>query len=255
MSNPFSDRAMAAGYAAARPPVHQHVIALVREWLGRGRVRVAADLGCGAGLSTRPLLDMAARCIGLDPAEAMVRMARRTVPQATFLAAGGEALPLATRSVDLLTAAGSLDYAHDLDAVWREAARILTRGGTLAVYDFSPGRSFKDDEALDRWFDAFRARYPRPTGQARPLSPAILADIAQGFTVTRAETFAIPLPLSAEFYVQYMLTETNVQDAIGRGASPEDIRAWCTRTLSPVFAGHDRDVVFRGYLAHLQPRG
>ena len=254
MSNPFSDEVMAAGYAAARPPVHARVVALMREWLPRPGVPVAVDLGCGAGLSTRPLLDLAPLCIGFDPAESMVRVARRTTPQARFIAAGGEAIPLASASVGLITAAGSLNYARDLDAVWPEAARVLVPGGTFAVYDFSPGRSFADSGSLDRWFDAFVDRYPRPVGQARALSPRILADSAEGFTLQRGEEFAISVTLSQRFYAAYMLTETNVQDAVRRGTPPDEIRAWCSETLAPVFEGRDRDVVFRGYLAHLQPR-
>lgn len=254
MTNPFSDAKMAAGYAAARPPVHPRVVALVRDWLGARRVRVAADLGCGAGLSTRPLLDLADSCVGLDPAESMVRVARRTTPAAAFVAAGGEAMPLASGTVDLLAAAGSLNYARDLDAVWSEAARVLAPGGTLAVYDFAPGRSFADDDALDAWFDAFTAKHPYPPSQARPLSPAILAELARGFAVHRAETFAIPLPLSRAFYEAYMMTETNVQDAVRRGTPLDAIRAWCATTLAPVFDGRAREVVFHGYLAHLHVR-
>jgi SAM-dependent methyltransferase len=252
MSNPFSDDVMAAGYAAARPPVHPRVIALMRAWLGRSSVRVAADLGCGAGLSTRPLVDFARVCVGFDPAESMVRAARRTAPQATFMVAAGEAIPLPSGSVDVVAAAGSLNYARDLDAVWPEVARVLARGGTFVVYDFSPGRSLADDEGLDHWYESFLERYPRPAGQARPLSPAILNDIAAGFVLRRGEEFAMPLPLSASFYVEYMLTETNVQHAVRRGTPLDEIRTWCTETLAPVFGGRERDVVFRGYLAHLQ---
>lgn len=253
MVNPFSDPLMAAGYAAARPAVHPRVVALLRAWLDRDRVGVVVDLGCGAGLSTRPLLDMASVCVGFDPAESMVRAARRVAPDAAFLAAGGEHLPFATGSIDLLVAAGSLNYARDLDAVWPEAARVLAPGGTFAVYDFSPGRSFSDDRALDDWFDAFLERYPKPVGQARPLSPAILADIARGFSLSRGESFAIPLSLSPAFYVEYMLTETSVLEAVKAGTPLDDIRRWCTDTLVPVFGGRDREVVFRGYLALLMP--
>jgi len=254
MSNPFSDDLIAAGYTAARPPVHPRVIDLLRQWLGSRRIDVAADLGCGAGLSTRPLLALARVCIGFDPAESMVRAARRVVPEATLMAAAAEAMPLASGSVDLLAAAGSLNYTRDLDAVWPEAARVLAPGGTFAVYDFSAARSLADgDPALDTWFAGFRERHPMPTSQAIPLSPEILAERAAGFTVTRGEAFELPIELTPEFYVNYMLTETNVQDATRRGTPLEDIRTWCSTTLAPVFGGRPRSVLFRGYLATLEP--
>ena len=218
MPNPFSDTTMAAGYAAARPPVHPRVLALSQSWLDGRAVRCAADLGCGAGLSTRPLLALAPRVIGFDPAEAMVRVARTICPDARFVAAGGEAMPLPTRSVDPLAAAGSLNYARDLEAVWPEAARVLTRDGIFAVYDFSPGRRFADAPTLDAWFETFTARHPYPQSQATPLSPDILAARAHGFTVTRAEAFVVSLPLTPAFYVEYMLTEER-EPIVGAGTS------------------------------------
>jgi SAM-dependent methyltransferase len=255
MSNPFLDAHLAAGYAAARPPVHPRVVDLLGQWLGGRRIDVAADLGCGAGLSTRPLLGLARTCVAFDPAESMVRTARSVVPDASVMVAAAEAMPLATRSIDLITAAGSLNFARDLDAVWPEAARVLTRDGSLAVYDFSAARSFEDEETpvLGAWFEGFLVRYPRPVSQAIPLSPAILATRARGFRVERGQEFELSLELTPEFYVRYLLTETNVQAAVRRGTPVEDIHSWLTTTLRPVFGGRPRSVVFRGYLAWLRP--
>jgi SAM-dependent methyltransferase len=251
MSNPFSDEHMAAGYAAARPPVHPRVLALLRDWLGGRHHRVALDLGCGAGLSTRPLREMAATCVGFDPAEAMVRTARTLRPDLPFVAAGAEAMPFATASVDLVAAAGSLNYTRDLAAVWPEVRRVLTADGCLAVYDFATARSFADGDTLDAWFQAFTTRYPYPAGQAIPLSPAILAERASGFRVERGEDFAIPITLTPEFFVDYMLTETCVQDAVRRGTPLESVRQWCEATVPDVFDRRPRPVLFRGYLATL----
>jgi predicted TPR repeat methyltransferase len=253
MSNPFSDDVMAAGYAAARPAVHPRVIARLRPWLGPGRVKRAADVGCGAGLSTRPLLALADVCVGFDPSEAMVRAARRVTPGATFVAAGAERMPLGAGAVDLLAAAGSLNYTAHLEQVWPEARRVLTRRGVLVVYDFSPGRASTDGPALGEWFTSFVTRYPYPSSQARPLSPEILAELAQGFEMARAETFDIALPMNADAYRAYMLTETNVQAATRGGIAVSDIEAWCADTLAPVFGDQTRDVRFSGYLAQLAP--
>ena len=132
-----------------------------------------------------------------------------------------------------------------------EVARVLAPGGLLAVYDFSPGRSFVDSDRLDAWFDAFTARYPFPASQARPLSPSLLAEAAPALTLVRSETFEIPLTLAPGFHVEYMLTETCVQDAVRRGTPLDSIRDWVTDTLAPVFDGRPRDVLFRGYLATL----
>ena len=251
MSTPFSDAAMAAGYATARPPVHPSVIGLLRAWRRGARVRIAADVGCGAGLSTRALLAIADRCVGFDPSEPMIRAARRVSPGARFVIASAEAMPLASGTIELLTAAGSLNYVRALDAVWTEARRVLTRRGTLAVYDFSAGRSFAAGPELDEWFDAFVARYPYPRSQARPLSPEVLSEVADGFGVDRTDTFDLSLPMTCDAYVAYLLTETNVQAAVTAGAPLDSVRSWCTCALSPLFAGRVHDITFRGYLTCL----
>jgi SAM-dependent methyltransferase len=243
---------MAAGYASARPPVHPRVIDRARAWLDATRVGRAVDVGCGAGLSTEPLTALAGQCLGFDPVEVMVALARRRVTRARFVVAAAETMPLASSSIDLLTAAGSLNYA-DLDRFFPEAARVLAPGGSLVVYDFSPGRSFPGSERLDAWFDDFMERYPPPAERGRPLSPAALEKATRDFALRRSEDFEIGLPISPEFYVDYMLTETNVEQAVRDGAGLEDIRAWCSDTLAPVFGDGAREVLFRGYVAQFVP--
>jgi SAM-dependent methyltransferase len=250
----FTDPAMAAGYATARPWVHPSIIARLRAWRGSAAVDLAADIGCGGGLSTRALLDVANRCVGFDPSEAMIRAARHASPGARFLVASAEAIPLASRTVDLLTAAGSLNYVPSLDAVWAEARRVLTPRGTLAVYDVATGRSFADGTDLDEWFEGFVARYPYPPREARPLSAESLATIADGFAVDHAETFDVPLVMRCESYLSYVLTESNSHHAVRGGAPLETVRSWCLTTLSRVFAGRVRTVTFRAYLASLTAR-
>ena len=128
---------------------------------------------------------------------------------------------------------------------------MLTRRGTLAVYDFSAGRSFAGGPELDEWFEGFVARYPYPRSQARPLSPEVLSEVADGFAVDRAEAFDLSLPMTCESYVSYLLTETNVQGAVRAGAPLESVRSWCMAALSPVFVGRVHHVTVRGYLACL----
>jgi SAM-dependent methyltransferase len=150
-------------------------------------------------------------------------------------------LPLCDGCVEVITAAGSLNYV-DLNGFFHEAARVLAPGGVLVVYDFSPGHP-----AGDTWFDGFMRRYPPPAFEGRELSPEILAGLDSGFAMEAAERFAIALPLSFEFYIEYMLTETNVAAAVRAGTALEEIRSWIIETLPPAWNGSE--VVFRGYYA------
>src|SRR4051794_36841394 len=110
MANPFGTEAMAAGYATSRPAVHPRVIAKAYEQLRRARpFWRALDLGCGAGVSTSALTGIAATCIGLEPAEAMLKWTSTIAPSAYFVVGTAERIPLCDRAVDLISAAGSLN--------------------------------------------------------------------------------------------------------------------------------------------------
>jgi hypothetical protein len=62
----------------------------------------------------------------------------------------------------------------------------------------------------------------------------------------------VQLPMTFDACVRYMLSETNVDDAIARGAcSAEEARDWCRKTLTAVFADGELSVVISGYVATL----
>jgi len=249
MANPFGSENMAAGYANSRPPVHQFVVEDVNRQLGRTEpFPLALDIGCGAGVSTRALSGFARSCVGLEPNESMLVWARKVAPSAIFIAGTAEAIPFRDHSVDVITAAGSLNYVN-LDLFLTEAARILTGAGVLVVYDFSPGQKFRDEPGLEGWFSDFCHQYPPPANQAGELSPTILADASPKFYMQDHREFEIGIPLSREFYVNYMMTETNVAAAVGRGVPQSEIASWCVETLKAVWDGSEREVLFQGYFA------
>jgi ubiquinone/menaquinone biosynthesis C-methylase UbiE len=83
----------AAGYASARPHLHPEVFAHVREKLRlAARLKRALDVGCGTGLSSVALLDLAQEVVGVDASRDMLRHARRAVG-VRYVASGAEALP------------------------------------------------------------------------------------------------------------------------------------------------------------------
>lgn len=245
----FASADMAAGYASARPQLHRPIVERFRSHVPAHPSR-ALDLGCGSGLSTQALDGIAARITGLEPVEAMLPFARAKVPAADFLCARAELLPFPDRAFDLVTAAGSINFC-DVDAALGEAARVLRTAGALVVYDFSPGR-FSEE-----WFERFVDRYPWPASGATRLDPDLLAARGDRFSLHRSsyEHFAIELPMSLEAYLNYMLTETNVAAAVGRGTSLEEIRTWCGRTLDQSWPHGEAEatVTFRGYWVCLAP--
>lgn len=237
---------MAAGYARFRPPVHRKILerALAPETV----FHRALDVGCGAGVSTQALAGFADFVFGMEPVADMLP------GKPSYFAGAAEAIPVDADSIDLITAAGSLNYA-DLDMFFCEATRVLCADGLMIVYDFEPGRRFRDsgalDDALDKWFRAFIARFPWPPHEARELNPEILSDLAAGFWLERQQRFEIAISLAREFYLEYMLTETNVAFAMHRGIARDEIRSWCAKTLDAFWEEGDREILFPGYFACL----
>ncbi|MBI4889097.1 MAG: class I SAM-dependent methyltransferase [Acidobacteria bacterium] len=249
MEDLFGGTAMAEGYASARPAVHALILAEVwkaLEW--NRRPGWALDVGCGAGLSTRALRPWSERCVGLEPAQEMLRVARREAAEARLVGGSAECLPLRAESVSLISAAGSLNFCN-VERAFEEMRRVLAGGGALVVYDFSPGRRMRVSERLERWFEEFQLRYPRPAQGGVHLDPARLAELASGFERGQHSEFEGSLKLEADFYARYMMTETNVAHAVRQGVGLGGIREWVETTLRPVFEGRPQEVVFEGYWA------
>ena len=102
-------------------------------------VRVAVDLGCGAGLDAHLLAERLpedALVVALDMAPAMLERAREAFESSLCLvAADMEQLPLADESADLVLANASFNLVIDKYIAFAEAARILRPGGRLVARD------------------------------------------------------------------------------------------------------------------------
>jgi SAM-dependent methyltransferase len=243
----YDSSRVAAGYAFHRPPVHGRVVELVATHLRlEGPVRRGLDVGCGAGRSTAALAGLARGTVGLEPAIAMLEHRRQVAPGAQFTVGRAEALPFAARTFDLVTAAGSLNYV-DLRHGFEQIERVLAPGGWLVIYDFSSGRCSPGEPGLAAWFDAFERRYPFPPGYA--MDVRALGYEGAGLALDHYEDFEVLLPMARHDYLEYVLTEANVERALQTGLDEPTVRAWCASTLAQVFGGTPLPVAFTGYFA------
>jgi SAM-dependent methyltransferase len=247
MRSVYDSERLAAAYAFDRPSVHGHILRSAR--LSRAADR-ALDVGCGAGLSTAALAPLAREVIGLEPVSVMLMHRQAVAPHARFVVGQAERLPFAARSFDLVAAAGSLNYA-DLPSALAEVARVLTREGTFLLYDFAAGRRAVNGDDLAGWFASYEHRFP-PSPGLQSLDVRELPLVAYGLRLRDYTDVETRLPMTFDAYVRYVLSETNVEDAIARGAcSVEEARHWCRETLSAVFADGEVTVVIPGYVATL----
>lgn len=98
----------------------------------------ALDAGCGTGRHAGHLASLGFRTIGVDATAAMLDVARANHPAVDFRAGRMEDLPVDAGSVDVVVSALAVCHAPDLDAVFREFARVVRPGGAVIVSDPHP---------------------------------------------------------------------------------------------------------------------
>lgn len=110
------------------------------------RTGVFADIGCGTGYMSRPLLGNAERLLLVDRSLGMLEEARRRLePESRgtrleFHQGSSDALPIESGSLDGLISGLMLHHIEDLDAALGEFLRVLKPGGFAVVLELLPHR-------------------------------------------------------------------------------------------------------------------
>ena len=247
----FQHDRVAAGYATARPYLHPEILALARDVMRpAARVHRALDVGCGTGLSSTALLDLAQEVVGIDAAIDMLRHARRA-HGICYVTSDAEAPPFRAGTFDLVVACGSIDWV-DRSRFLPRASELLSRGGWLVSLDFGDTGRSSEVRGLARWYDeVFQERYPRPPAR----DPMITAGEAarHAFDAPVHRDFASVAALTARQYAAFLMTESNVIAAVEYGHEAEDrVRAWLESQLLPLFGDETRPVAFGGYVQALR---
>jgi SAM-dependent methyltransferase len=154
-SEDFTDPRLVAVYETCnpyRPGTQPDFYAALAVEVG---ARTAVELGCGTGLVARALARAGLDVVGVDPAPAMVEVARRRPDGDRVRWVVGDATALPGLTADLAVMAGHVAQFFLTDEAWHEAltalAAVLRPHGVLAFESRNP-----DAREWERWTRAAR---------------------------------------------------------------------------------------------------
>ena len=140
------------------------------------------EAGCGTGHWIRFFRRSEIHVVGLDPSEGMLNVARTRLADARLVRGRAESLPFCAASVERLFCVNALHHFDDPATFFREARRVLVKGGGLLTIGLDP------HTGRDRWwiYDYFPAA--RIEDQRRYLAAARIRDLMQNAGFSACET-------------------------------------------------------------------
>jgi ubiquinone/menaquinone biosynthesis C-methylase UbiE len=164
----------------------------VLNWLNQPPGMRWADIGCGTGALTAAILETAApgSVQAFDLSAQYVAAARQSIsdPQAGFAVADAGALPREDATFDVAVSGLMLNFVPDPKRVLGEMQRVVSPGGTVAVYvwDYAEGMEFirvfwdaasAQDPSASTYDEGERFPLCRPEALRRLFEEAELRDI------------------------------------------------------------------------------
>ncbi len=146
------------------------------------------DLCCGSGQTTQLLVQRSHHVTGLDASPLSIRRAKQNVPEAEYIEAFAENMPIANDSFDLVHTSAAM---HEMEAsqlrqILQEVYRVLKPGGVFTMVDFHAPTNPIFAPGLAVFFWLFE------TETAWQLIKLNLEDLLQeiGFKVQRLQLYA-----------------------------------------------------------------
>jgi ubiquinone/menaquinone biosynthesis C-methylase UbiE len=255
--NYFDSKFAAERYVKGRGNIHTEVIKKVKSYLKiEKKVANVLDLGCGTGLSTAPLLEIAGNVMGMDISAEMIRFAPPH-ERITYIAASAENIPLADQSMDLITTATAAHW-FNIGKFFKEIKRVLKDMGYLVVYGEIFVQEMSGNDKFHPWYsETYLKKYPFPVKFDIDSSEEYINK--QGFALQELDNYRNLVKMDKNRLFDYMISQSNIISAVkDRQQNIETINAWLSDQLDQFFAGEnhmdstpERGLVFHNYIFYM----
>ena len=250
--NYFDPQSAAERYAKGRPYFHSQVISRIKAYLSLAEpVSRAIDVGCGTGLSTIALKEIARHIVGVDSSAEMIALAP-TDPYIEYFVSPAEKLPVQDNVFDLMTLCSVFHWINRTE-FFAEARRVLRSQGWLIVYDNYFSAQMQENAGFQTWArEHFLTKYPSPP-RARVGFDAEDSE-KEGFHFLGQQDYQNVVSFSVESLVDYLVTQSNIIVTVEGGRERiEDVREWLTENIAPFFGSRiNATFVFRGPIWYLR---
>lgn len=227
--NPYESQSMANGYNRPRALYRAMVKLFKKELSGDEKVIEVLDVGCGTGISSLALKELAFRVTGVDPSMAMLEKA---IPDKSveYLKGAAERLPFIKQRFDAVAACVSFHFFNQA-LFLKEAARVLKDYGAILIgYTTFLGLQ---TPAFNQWRqDIFNKKYPAAKAN-RKIGVDIL-DSALFINVNQQQVETSTL-VTKESLACLIMTMSGPGLAFARGENPNELNDWLLEELEPFF--------------------
>jgi SAM-dependent methyltransferase len=250
--NPFDARSVAKRYGTGRHYFHPLAIERIRKRLSlTQKVDRALDVGCGTGLSSRALLEIAEQVDAIDASRWMLEGAYDH-PRIRYRQMPAEKLEFPDRSFDLITMSQVVHWTNVTQPL-QEAFRVLKPDSFVVIYDDYFLWGAEEEAPFVKWFRArFKSRFPQPPRNMLSLNAR--GEFApEGFTFAGHEEYSHRESLTMNKLVEHLITQSTVICAVDQGGEAlEDAVQWLESELRAFYdSAAEQTFPFGGYVYYL----